>query len=290
MKLRSRLLVILICLTALPLASRAQLDPPSPLPIRGAHYPALSPDGKMLCFEYLGDLWVSPAFGGAATRLTVHPAYDAYPRWSPDANWIAYSSNREGNFDIFLIPSKGGSPRQVTFHSADDIVLDWSPDGTSLLFQSARDARYQDLYVLSLKNGRERRLTHDKTSSRYGVFTPDAKSVLYVRGRQEWWRPKYEGSANTDIYSIPVTGGTTTRLTSTNGYESFPMAASMASGGYATYYLAHMGNATNVFRMRTSKPDQITQFTGDDIKNPTISRDGKTLAFEQNFQIWITQI
>ena len=47
--------------------------------IRGAHYPALSADGKQLCFEYLGDLWIVASEGGNTRRLTVHRAYDAYP-------------------------------------------------------------------------------------------------------------------------------------------------------------------------------------------------------------------
>src|SRR5687767_8474200 len=53
-------------------------------PIRGVSYPSLSPDGKTLCFTYLGDLWTVAAEGGIATRLTVHESQDALSRWSPD--------------------------------------------------------------------------------------------------------------------------------------------------------------------------------------------------------------
>src|SRR5581483_2831937 len=110
-------------------ASDNLLALPADKPIRGMSYPALSPDGKRLCFTYLGDLWTVSSSGGVASRLTVHEALDAFPHWSPDGRWIAFTSLRTGNYDIFLVPAQGGEARQVTFHSSSDIVNDWSPDG-----------------------------------------------------------------------------------------------------------------------------------------------------------------
>src|SRR5689334_20285515 len=69
---------------------------PEEKPIRGMNFPALSPDGKTLCFSYLGDLWSVPVAGGTATRLTIHEAHDGYPHYSPDGRWIAFASMRDG--------------------------------------------------------------------------------------------------------------------------------------------------------------------------------------------------
>ena len=99
-------------------------------PIRGMNFPALSPDGKTLAFSYLGDIWSVPISGGTATRLTIHEAHDGYPHYSPDGRWIAFSSMREGNYDVFVMPAGGGPARQLTQHSANDFAIDWSPDGT----------------------------------------------------------------------------------------------------------------------------------------------------------------
>src|SRR5215470_14026330 len=93
--------------------------------------------GKV-AFSYLGDIWVAAEDGKNVQRLTDNKARDIYPRFSPDGNWIAFSSNRAGNYDVYVMPSTGGKPRQLTFHSADDVVVGWSPDGRDVLFYSAR--------------------------------------------------------------------------------------------------------------------------------------------------------
>src|SRR5262249_8204485 len=131
---------------------------PNDQPVRGMEWPALSPDGKTLCFTYLGDLWTVPVTGGIASPLTLHEALDANPRWSPDGKWIAFTSTRTGNQDLFLVPAQGGAARQVTFYSGPDIVSDWSSDGTKLLFSSNRDTRNLALFEIDLQTRAVRRL------------------------------------------------------------------------------------------------------------------------------------
>src|SRR5690242_5003196 len=79
--------------------------------------------GGKVCFSYLGDLWIANDDGSGVTRLTDNVARDIYPRFSPDGKWIAFSSNREGNYDVYVVASGGGKPRQLTYHSVDDIVV-----------------------------------------------------------------------------------------------------------------------------------------------------------------------
>src|SRR5215467_2245743 len=94
-------------------------------------------NGKVT-FSYLGDIWVANEDGSNPQRLTVHKARDVYPRFSPDGKWIAFSSNRYGNYDVFVIPAEGGTARQLTFHSAADLVVGWSSDSKRILFHSGR--------------------------------------------------------------------------------------------------------------------------------------------------------
>jgi dipeptidyl aminopeptidase/acylaminoacyl peptidase len=96
---------------------------------------------------YLDDrhthLWVVPARGGEARRLTGGSAEqarwdDEHPRWSPDGKWIVFVSNRaedpdaSDNTDLWLISPEGGEPRRVTGNPGSDEAPSWSPDGKRL--------------------------------------------------------------------------------------------------------------------------------------------------------------
>ncbi|HLR06210.1 MAG TPA: hypothetical protein VK117_10380, partial [Pyrinomonadaceae bacterium] len=73
-------------------------------------YPSYS-NGR-IAFTYLGDIWTADENGQNVQRLTVNKARDVYPRFSPDGKWIAFSSDRNGNLDVFIIPASGGTAKQ----------------------------------------------------------------------------------------------------------------------------------------------------------------------------------
>ena len=132
-------LTVLVCVLS---NAVAQLTPASRQPIVGARMPALSPDGKQLAFVYRGDIWLAPATGGPAIALTQHIETDAYPVFSPDGKWVAFASQRSGNWDIFAVPVEGGPARQLTWHSGSDLPQGWSPDGRHLLIHGENRVLY----------------------------------------------------------------------------------------------------------------------------------------------------
>ena len=96
--------------------------------LRFASRPSLSPDGETLYFSYLGDIYTVPAAGGQALSIVSMPGQKNHPLVSPDGKWLAFSSDINGNQDVFVIPVKGGEAVQLTFHEAGDFPVSWSPD------------------------------------------------------------------------------------------------------------------------------------------------------------------
>src|SRR5262249_51634786 len=90
----------------------------------------VSPDGKTIAFDILGDIYTMPITGGAATRITSGPAWDFQPRFSPDGKRIAFTSDRGGTDNIWVMTPDGGNMRPIT--QEKDHVMNlpsWSPDG-----------------------------------------------------------------------------------------------------------------------------------------------------------------
>ena len=109
--------------------------------------PQISPDGASVVFVVTdplkaenrtnSDLWIVSTAAGEARKLTNSPQHDRHPRWSPDGQWIAFESNRDGNYQIWLMPATGGEARKLTSISTEANQAVWSPDGKQIAFVSA---------------------------------------------------------------------------------------------------------------------------------------------------------
>src|SRR3982750_4750441 len=101
-------------------------------------YPAISPDGEKILFEYKGDIWSVPAAGGTAVPMTLSESYEFAPVWSHDGKSIAFASDRYGNFDVFVMPAGGGEAKRLTYHSTREVPSSFTADDKAVLFNANR--------------------------------------------------------------------------------------------------------------------------------------------------------
>ena len=107
----------------------------------------VSPDGKTIAFDILGDLYTIPVTGGAAKRLTSGQQFDGQPHFSPDGKTIVFTSDKTGSDALWLMNADGTNPRAITREEQRNFISPtWSPDGkyivvskNAALFGSAYD-------------------------------------------------------------------------------------------------------------------------------------------------------
>jgi Tol biopolymer transport system component len=98
----------------------------------------VSPDGRAIVFDLLGDLYTLPAAGGTATRLTSGLAYDAQPRFSPDGKMIVFVSDRSGGDNVWMMTLDGKDTVQVTKGNTSEYVSpEFTPDGKYIVVSRA---------------------------------------------------------------------------------------------------------------------------------------------------------
>ena len=94
----------------------------------------VSPDGKTIVFELLGDLYTIPINGGEAKAITTGLAFDSQPSYSPDGKLIAFVSDRDGAENLWVARSDGSEPRPLTKDKQNLFASPtWTPDGDYVL-------------------------------------------------------------------------------------------------------------------------------------------------------------
>jgi Tol biopolymer transport system component/imidazolonepropionase-like amidohydrolase len=109
------------------------LESADPQPLKGIVAPVVSPNGRMVAFTALGDLWIYP-LGGAPLRVTNDAAFDADPAWSPDSTRVAFVSDRGGQMDVWIHEVATGANVPVTHERGAASAPAWSPDGSQIAF------------------------------------------------------------------------------------------------------------------------------------------------------------
>lgn len=186
----------------------------------------VSPDGRRIVFDLLGDLYTLPIGGGKAARLTSGMAWDAMPRWSPDGNSIAFISDRDGGDNLWLVKADGSGARRIT-KEVDNALSSpaWSPDGQYLVvrrfgpYPSAENYLTNvPLWMYHVNGGNGVQIfptsATRKTTSTGAAFSPDGRT-LYLGSHGGGYTGENLGSYQ--ILSFDRQTGAERALTATAG-------------------------------------------------------------------------
>ena len=251
---------------------------------------------KDIVFCYAGELYTVAKDGGVARRLTSGPGYTSFPRFSPDGKQVAFTSEYDGNREVYLMPAEGGSPKRLTISATlgrDDIsdrmgpnnlVMTWENTKPLVVFRS-RMKSFNDFIGSLFTVAEDAELPQQLPVPRGGFvsFSPDDSKMAFNRVFREFrtWK-HYRGGMADDVWIYDLKTGTTENLTNNPSQDICPM----WGPDNKIYFLSDRDGRMNLFStdLGTKETRQLTTFKDFDIKFPSIAK--QSIVFEQAGYIW----
>jgi len=171
---------------------------------------SVSPDGKTIVFDLLGDIYSMPIGGGAATALTNDIAWNMQPVFSPDGKYIAFTSDRDGGDNIWIMRPDGSEPRAVTKESFRLLNSPaWSPDGQFIVarkhFTASRSLGAGEVWQYHISGGNGVMLTERPNEQKdlgEPAFSPDGQYIYFSQDDTPGKTFHYSQDSESGIYAI----------------------------------------------------------------------------------------
>ena len=161
----------------------------------------IAPDGRTLALSLQGEnrnIWTFDLTRGTLSRLTFGDGIDQYPRWTPDGHRIAYSSTKDGPYQVYwkAADGSGGEDLLVKAELPGNFPKSFSPDGKWLLFQRGVSSGANDLWVTATDGSASRPFVATPGNEIDAQFSPDGRWVAYQSnesGQAEVYVQAFEG-------------------------------------------------------------------------------------------------
>ncbi|WP_295772834.1 amidohydrolase family protein [uncultured Mucilaginibacter sp.] len=185
----------------------------------------VSPDGKTIAFDLLGDIYSMPVTGGKATLLTGGKSWEVQPRFSPDGKNIAFTSDRDGGDNIWIMGADGASKHPVTkesFRLLNNAY--WTPDGQYFVarkhFTNTRSLGAGELWMYHKSGGEGIQLTkrkNDQQDAGEPVVSPKGTYIYWSEDVTPGPAFQYNKDPNQGIYAIKRLNRTTGQIETVTG-------------------------------------------------------------------------
>ena len=238
-----------------------------------------------VAFVYGGDIWVAGRDGSNPKRLTINPAVEQNPVFSPNGKLIAFTGNYDGNTDVYVIPVEGGAPKRVTNHPSADVVRGWLSND-EVYFTATRDYNYAlspRLHSISLDGTNEKALPMPEATQ--GSPSADKRYWAYIKNTDPTDRAnvafkRYRGGGMPQVWIFDTQTKNVEIISGTGANNVKPQWL-----GDKVYFLSDKELTLNLFSYdtRTKKTEKLSSFNDYDIKSLTAGPG--ILAFEQGGKI-----
>ena len=260
-------------------------------------YPVISPDGKTIVFSFKGDIYRVSTSGGDAVPITLHEAYDYMPVWSHDGKWIAFASDRYGNFDVYIMPSAGGEAKRLTYNSANDVPYDFTVDDKKVLFGTNRNDVYtsarfpskgvfQKLYEVPANGGRSVMVL--SAGSEFAHYNKSGDKIIFQdrKGYEDAFRKHHTSAVTRDIWIYDKKKDEYIQVSSYEGEDREPV---WGSDDNTFYYLSEKdGGSQNIYKATMAGQSTLTplsKFKDHPVRFLSRANDG-TLCFTYDGEIY----
>ncbi|MFQ5705042.1 MAG: S41 family peptidase [Gemmatimonadales bacterium] len=241
--------------------------------------------GDRIVFSAEGDLWSVGTMGGAATRLTTHPADEARPAISPDGSQLAFSASYEGPTEVYVMPATGGLPRRLTYEGGAR-VTGWTPDGR-ILFQTRNYATLPNAQLVAIDPTTGRRDLIPLAQAAEGSYDPSGNTLYFTRFAEQGSRTKrYKGGTAQSIWKFSP--GQPEAQPLTPDYAGTSRNPMWWNG--RVYFETDRDGTMNLWSMNTDGGDlvQHTHHVGWDVKTPSLG-NGR-IAYQLGADLWLYDI
>lgn len=172
----------------------------------------VSPDGKTIAFDLLGDIYTMPITGGEAKAIASGMAFEMQPRWSPDGTQIIFTSDREGGDNIFVMDADGSDIRQITSESFRLMNSPtWHPTmpyvAAKKHFTTQRSLGTGEIWLYHLGGGKGTAVVERASKSLQKelgepVFSPNGKEIYFTRNVSAGDTFQYAQDSNQSLFEI----------------------------------------------------------------------------------------